>query len=261
MILLDQAGAGANGARFFPPLRTQDPFIDHFWIQHTRSSHVGHTWRIVPDANPYLIFVLSRASSGVQGRCFLVGPRSRFADVTMANRILTCGARLRPGALPLLTRFPASEFTDRSVFVEDVFAAPGKLLIEQLGEVTSPIAAIRIISDFLSRKWTSRNRVVRLPLDRYARVEDMAAQTGLPIRTLRSRLMQHVGLSPKRMIRIERLHRALLSSECRSKGWGEIAASSGFADQAHMIREFRDLLGESPTVWRRRSRLPICSRQ
>jgi AraC-like DNA-binding protein len=261
MILLDQAGAGANEARFFPPLRTQEPFIEHFWIQHNHSSPVGHTWRIIPDANPYLIFVLSHEDSRVHGRCCLVGPRSRFADVTVANRILTCGARLRPGALPLLTRFSASDFTDRSVFVEDVFGARGKLLMEQLDELKSPIAAIGIISEFLSLEWTGHNRVARLPLGRYTRVEDMAVQTGLPVRTLRSRLIQHVGLSPKRVIRIERLHRALFRSQYRPTAWGEIAASSGFADQAHMIREFHDLLGESPTSWSRRSRLPIRSRQ
>jgi AraC-like DNA-binding protein len=261
MILLDQAGAGANGARFFPPLPTQEPFIEHFWIQHTHSGPVGHTWRIIPDANPYLIFVVSRKHSQIDGRCFLVGARSRFADVTMADRILTCGARLRLGALPLLTRFSATDFTDRSVSVEDVFGALGKRLVEQLHELSSPNHAISIISDFLSRRWKGHDRVGRLPLGRYTRVDDMAARTGLPVRTLRSRLMQHVGLSPKRVIRIERLHRALVGSQCRSIAWGEIAASSGFADQAHMIREFRDLLGESPTVWSRRSRLPIPSRQ
>jgi AraC-like DNA-binding protein len=261
MILLDQAGAGANVARFFPPLRTQEPLVEHFWVQHPRSSPVGHTWRIIPDANPYLIFVVSRKDSRVHGRCFLVGPRSRFADVRMADRILTCGARLRPGALPLLTRFSAADFTDRSVFVEDVFGKHGKLLTEQLDELRSPIPAVSIISDFLSHKWTGHERIARLPLGRYTRVEDMAAQTGLLIRTLRSRLIQHVGLSPKRVIRIERLQRALMSSQSHSSAWGEIAASSGFADQAHMIREFRDLLGESPTVWSRRSHLPICSRQ
>lgn len=260
MILLDQAGAGASGARFFPPVRAQAPFIEHFWIQQARSCPVERTWRIIPDANPHLIFVVSREDSCIRGRCFLIGPRSRFADVTTANRLLACGARLRPGALPSLTHFPASDFTDRSVLVEDVFGAPGKLLMDQLDELRSAIPAIGRISDFLSHKFTGQTRVARLPFGRHTRVEDMAAQTGLPIRTLRSRLMEHVGLSPKRVLRIERLHRALVGSQGRSIAWAEIAASSGFADQAHMTREFRDLLGESPTVWSRRSRLPICSR-
>lgn len=259
MILLDQAGAGASGARFFPPSRAMEPFIEHFWIQQTPSNPVGRTWRIIPDANPYLIFSVSSEDSRIYGRCALIGPRSRFADVTMANRILTCGARLRPGALPLLTHFPASDFTDRSVLVEDVFGRQGKRMIEQLGELRSPIAAISVISDFLSQKW-GHHRVASLPRGTYTRVEEMASQTSLPIRTLRARLMQHVGLSPKRVIRIERLQRALVSSQGRSVAWADIAASSGYADQAHMIREFHDLLGESPTAWSRRSRLPICSR-
>lgn len=261
MILLDQAGAGTSESRFFAPLRSQESFIEHFWVQQPHSSPVGRNWRIIPDANPYLIFVVSRLGSRVQGRCDLIGPRSRFADVTMGNRILTCGARLRPGALPLLTHFPASDFTDRSVPVEDVFGARGKLLLEQLAELRSPVPAIGVISDFLNQNWAAQNRIARLPLDRHARVEEMAAQTGLPVRTLRSRLMQYVGLSPKRVIRIERLSRALVSHQGRSMTWAEIAASSGFADQAHMTREFQDLLGESPTAWSRRSGLPICSRR
>ena len=163
MILLDQAGAGTGEARFFPPLRAQEPFVEHFWIQQPRSSPVGRSWRIIPDANPYLIFVVSREQSRVHERCFLIGPRSRFADVTMGNRILTCGARLRPGALPWLTHFPASDFTDRSVPVEDVFGAHGKLLREQLAGLRSPVAAIAVISDFLSHKsagWLNRNQLV-----------------------------------------------------------------------------------------------------
>jgi AraC-like DNA-binding protein len=261
MILLDQAGAGAGAARFLPPSRAQASFIEHFWIQQTGPAPAGRSWRIIPEANPYLILVVSREDSRVRARCFLTGPRSRFADVTMGNRILTCGARLQPGALPLLTRFPASDFTDRSVLVEDVFGAHGTHLMDQLNELRSPIPALSVMSDFLSHKWAGQNHITPLPLGRYTRVEDMAAQTSLPVRTLRSRLMQSVGLSPKRVLRIERLQRALVSSRARAIAWAEVAASSGFADQAHMTREFRDLLGESPTAWSRRSRLPICSRQ
>lgn len=261
MILLDQAGAGIGGAKFFPPSRALEPFVDHFWLQKVRPTPIGRTWRIVPDSNPYLIFVVSHENSRMHTRCNLVGPRSRFVDVTMSNRVLTCGARLQPGALSLLTGFPASDFSDRSVSVEEVFGARGGLLMERLSELRSSHRALSVISDFLSREWIGHNRAASLPFSRCHRVEDMAAQAGLPIRTLHARLMQHVGLSPKRLLRIERLHRALVGSQDRSIAWAEIAANSGFADQAHMIREFHDLLGESPTVWSQRSRLPISSIQ
>jgi AraC-like DNA-binding protein len=179
----------------------------------------------------------------------------------MANRIRTCGARLRPGSLPLLTRLPAWDFTDRSVHVEEVFGGRGSLLMNRLSECTSSIQAVRALADFLGRELSGRQYPVPLSQGRCNRVEVMAAQAGMPIRTLHSRLMHQVGLSPKRLLRIERLHHVLTSSQVRSVPWAQLAASCGFADQAHMIREFQEFLGESPTAWRSRSALPICSRQ
>lgn len=261
MILLDQAGAGATTARIFLPPRALDPLIEHFWVQQVQGSATGKTWRVIPDPNPYMIFVVSRKDSRVQARCALVGPRSRFADVSMANRVFTCGVRLRPGALPLLTGFPASDFTDRSVPVEAVFVARGKLLMERFGECCSPRRALEEMSHFFSRQRVDRNGLVRFPLDRCTRVGELAAQSGLPVRTLHGRVMQHVGLSPKRFLRVERLHRALATSQCHSIAWAQVSAISGYADQAHMIREFVALLGESPSAWRGRAPLPICSIQ
>lgn len=177
----------------------------------------------------------------------------------MANRTVTCGACLRPGALPHLTRLPSSDFTDQSIPVETVFDTQGKLLLDRLGELASCDGALDTIAAFLADVRTGQNRRASLPLDGCNRVEQLAAQTGLSRRTLHSRLTQEIGLSPKRVLRIQRLHRALTHAQDRSSAWPQIATSSGFADQPHMIREFVDLLGESPTAWRQRSRLPISS--
>lgn len=256
MILLDQAGAGVGGARIFRPTPACEPFVEHFWRQQGQSTPTGRAWRIIPELNPHLIFVVSREGCRLHARCFLVGPRSRYADVATAHRILTCGARLRPGALPHLTGLPSSDFTDQSVPVAAVFGARGEWLMEQLGEARSCKRVLEIIADFLRGVWTGEGRAASLPLDGCNRVEELAAQTGLSLRTLHCRLTQDIGLSPKRILRIQRLHRSLELSQAGSCGWAHVAASAGFADQAHMTREFVDLLGEPPTVWRQRSGLP-----
>lgn len=262
MILLDQSGAAAKESRLFAPSRQQAFFIEHFWVQQNLLVPIGRSWRVIPEANPNLIFVVSRAAGGhISTRCCLVGPRSRFADVSMENRILTCGVRLRPGTLPLLTGFPASNFTDRSVHVEDVFGVQGRSLMDRVNQFRSPIQTLRVLADFLSRELANSDCALPLPPARCNRVEEMATRARMPLRTLHSRLMQHVGLSPKRLLRIERLQRALTHSRDRSVPWVQLAVSCGFADQAHMIREFQALLGESPTLWSSRSPLPICSRQ
>ena len=253
MILLDQAGAGADGARSFLPAPAHALWVEYLWMQQVAAAPTGRTWRVVPDINPHLIFTVARAGSRLHARCVLVGARSRFADVAMANRIVTCGACLRPGALPHLTRLPSSDFTDRSVPVEAAFGTQGKLLVERLGELAPGRAALDTIAAFLAGIRTGQNRRASLPLDGCSRVAQLAAQSGLPSRTLHARLTQEIGLSPKRVLRIQRLQHALTLAQDRAAAWPHIAASAGFADQAHMIREFVDLLGESPTAWRRRS--------
>jgi AraC-like DNA-binding protein len=262
MILLDQSGAAAKDSKLFSPPSNLMPFVEHLWVQHYLVTPTGPSWRVIPEANPNLILVVSCADAGVmRARCCLVGPRSRFADVAMANRILSCGARLRPGALPLLTGFPARDFTDRSVHVEEVFGARGRSLMNRLNELATSMQAVSALAVFLGHEFDGCKNVAPLSEGQCNRVEEMAARTGMPVRTLHSRLMQQVGLPPKRLLRIERLHRVLANRQLRSVPWAQLAVTCGFADQAHIIREFQELLGESPTAWSNRSALPICSRQ
>jgi AraC-like DNA-binding protein len=254
MILLDQAGAGISRSRLVQPPAGLKCFVEHFWVQNVSLDEFRRAWRIVPDASPYLILVVLRNGAGsTRIRCSLVGPRSRFADVSVADRIFTCGARLHPGALPLLTRLPASDFTDRSVPIPEVFGARSGSLMNQLGEATSASCGLGIMADFLSRQFAGHEGVQRLPRTPSNQVQGLAIQLGVSPRTLHACLKRDVGLSPKRLLRIGRLHRALAISQNPSVSWTQTAAFSGFADQAHMIREFQELLGESPTLWSSRS--------
>ncbi len=53
-----------------------------------------------------------------------------------------------------------------------------------------------------------------------------------------------------------RFHEACRLAQTQATGgWAAIAAESGYADQAHLTREFSDLAGEPPTAWARRQAL------
>ena len=83
----------------------------------------------------------------------------------------------------------------------------------------------------------------------------LAAASGLSPRQFRRRFTAAVGLSPKELVRIWRLRRcalaALDASSPEAARWAELAAAHGFADQAHLVREFRHLLGLPPTAFAR----------
>ena len=58
------------------------------------------------------------------------------------------------------------------------------------------------------------------------------------------------GYPPQQLGRVLRLNRVVALADA-GHGWADIAASAGFADQAHLAREVLALSGLSPTALRR----------
>lgn len=82
-------------------------------------------------------------------------------------------------------------------------------------------------------------------------VRELAASIGLSERQLRRVCEDAVGLTPKRLLRALRLRRALARARSApAPSWTTIAAESGYFDQAHLIADFKSMLGVTPSAWR-----------
>jgi AraC-like DNA-binding protein len=79
-------------------------------------------------------------------------------------------------------------------------------------------------------------------------VDEIARHVGLTSRHLERRFKTAVGISPKRLARITRFQRALRLLETRDglQRGADTAAMCGYADQAHLIRDFREMAGCPP---------------
>ena len=84
------------------------------------------------------------------------------------------------------------------------------------------------------------------------RVADLADEVGWSRRHLTERFTDEYGIGPKQAARIERFTRARSLLEAGSAS-ADVAARCGYADQAHLTREFRALGGCTPTQWRQES--------
>ena len=62
---------------------------------------------------------------------------------------------------------------------------------------------------------------------------------------------QSLGLSPMEYVGVRRVERAKVMIGSTQERLAEVAIACGFADQAHLSRRFRDLMGTSPGQWRR----------
>lgn len=85
------------------------------------------------------------------------------------------------------------------------------------------------------------------------RVASVAAKLGWSRKHLAAKFHDEIGLTPKTVARMARFNVALSRARRRSGVcWAELASQCGYADQAHLIRDFKALAGESPTVWQAR---------
>jgi AraC-like DNA-binding protein len=267
MVLLDHGGRPRHESRIIAPPDDLGGLVEHLWVHH-RLPPI-RDWRIVPDASPHLIASITESAAGRHLRVGLVGPRSRVASIDVAHRLLTIGIRLRPGALTALVRASATELADTSVPIDVLFSrrilsdlelsadAPVALLCGEMVRLLRRAEADRALArscgerDRGDRGVSAVGEIARIVFAQ-SRVRAATAALGVSERTLRDRVRQEIGLSPKRTLRILRLHRALLLARTGRLSWADVASISGYADQAHFTRECRVLLGETPTQWRAR---------
>jgi methylphosphotriester-DNA--protein-cysteine methyltransferase len=84
-----------------------------------------------------------------------------------------------------------------------------------------------------------------------ARVSQITKKIGLSERQFLRRFQRAVGLTPKQFARVVRFRAAAVDVAMRdAKSWGEVAAQRGYSDQSHLVRDFAELLGMTPTEFK-----------
>jgi AraC-like DNA-binding protein len=167
------------------------------------------------------------------------------------------------GAYTLLG-LPMDELSGQTVDLVDVLGATGRRLAEQLRETSSWRRRFALVDQYLLRRlergprpspevaWAWQRLVATggaVPIGR------IAHEVGWSHKHLIARFRQQVGLAPKtaaRLVRFGGVWRRL--GERRPLDWGQIAADAGYADQAHLIRDFHRFTGTTPTDFLARTR-------
>src|SRR5262245_25708892 len=165
--------------------------------------------------------------------------------------------RLTPLGAFCLFGVPMHELTNRAVELEHVFPE-GRELEERLRETTDWTTRFDLVDSFLLRRladarqadpgvaWSWRHLY---STHGRAPIAGIATELGWSHRRLIARFREQVGLTPKALARVIRFDRAVAALRGRA-GLAEIAYDCGYADQAHLTREFGELAGVSPKRFR-----------
>jgi AraC-like DNA-binding protein len=172
---------------------------------------------------------------------------------------------LTPLTARRLLRVPMSEVANRVVDLEDILGRGASELVERLAETPRWEARFALLDGVLGARLAEAaapppevaGAWARLASEHgRVRVAALADEAGWSRRHLVRRFRDHVGLSPKvlaRVLRFERVVELLLRDD--GTHFAEIAYGCGYADQAHLNRDFRAFAGDTPTGYLAR-RLP-----
>ena len=167
------------------------------------------------------------------------------------------GVGLMPQGWPRLTGRPADEFTNQMRPMSDCLGPVADSLFEQL-KAAAPqgdAALYAILDEVLGGLLTDAPEA-ELVAKAHAALQDPSVQTvgdwagivGLSSRQLERFSLRYFGLSPKRLLRRQRVLRTLAAMRESHGTWSQ-SIDHQFTDQAHFIHEFNYYMGVSPGAY------------
>lgn len=181
-----------------------------------------------------------------EGRLFVAGPDTHayLPGVREPGRYV--GIRFAPGTAPAVLGAPAHELRDRRVELADLWsAAEVRRLTARVDAAEDPVAALEAVAGERAADRPPPDplltEVVR-SLGAGRGVAETADAAGLGARQLHRRCLPAFGYGPKTLARVLRLQRALALARS-GLPYADTAATAGFADQAHLARDVKELTG------------------
>lgn len=244
-----------------PPLQ---PFVELLWFAAADEPSPASLEHVLPTGAMHLAIRLDDAPLILQengsarrvGTAVIGGPRTSYYVKDITCRPRSVGAVLRAGAALPLFGAPASAFAEHHTALGDVWSAGARELRDELRAIATPAAVLdRFAAQLAERlpRVRSVHPAVAHALARFGRratVSEVVDEIGCSHRRFLTVFRDAVGLSPKRYCRVQRLQLAI-AGVARDDAFAAIAADAGYADQAHFTREFHELVGVSPSEYRR----------
>lgn len=211
----------------------------------------------LPDAATVLLF---RTTAEHRSDLVVLGPRTR-ASYHMGKLLPFCvRLRIRPGRARALLGLSISELVDRAVPLGALWGESADHLARELVDLGHDSGLVlkhietRLLDHLAAQAprdlWRSdllHSATQAMSARGPSQPEPLRAIAGhlsISERHLRNLFAGEVGLSPKRFARIDRLRSVLADAGRRQ--WAQLANDTGYYDQAHMIAEFRAMMGVPP---------------
>ncbi|HEU4884523.1 MAG TPA: helix-turn-helix domain-containing protein [Longimicrobium sp.] len=232
-----------------PPPALRDSLVC-LWSHESAPGGVEVAQPVLPDACVDILWVNDEEP-------VVAGPATRALIARVAPGTRVVGARFRPGWCAGVLGVDASELRDLHVPLRDVAPGLAKRFSSEVADRDALVDKVAVagtlarhLADAPPPDGVVRGTVRWLAAHPHGRVHELGRALYVSPRQLQRRLLSAAGYTPKTLHRILRFQRLLALAGAAGPGasLSSLALRAGFADQAHMTRDLRDLAGSTPAA-------------
>jgi AraC-like DNA-binding protein len=248
----------------FEPSDDLGTFIKCYWTLVHPIEDSPERQTIVPDGCMEMIFhygdlykqYTDKGKYIIQPKCFVIGQLTRPLEIEPTGETRIFSVRFHPNGFLPFTTVPIKEMENKAVALDELFGNAGIEIADQILNADSTSRRIELIESFLLKRLIDDdtvNRIVKSTFDTILTakgqlsVNELSEQINVSRRQLERTFSKAIGLSPKQLSKTVRLQATLnmLLNKKFSK-LTELAYENEYYDQAHFIKDFKELTGFTP---------------
>lgn len=240
-----------------PPPASLAPWVASYWTLTIAVDSPASRYWVAPDGCTHLVLH--------EGRAVVAGPTLAPLERTARRGASWFGVRLQPGAARAFLALAAQcTLRGTSLRLEDVPHLAHVAHWAQTLDTREPLerlvdAASAELAPLVNRAPPPDPVVAEairtIQANASPTIESLGARLGLSSRHFRRRFLAAVDLTPREYARLWRFRRCVLDLLAGTTSPSAAqAAARGYADQSHLIREFRRLGGMTPSAFVQRLR-------
>ena len=248
--------------QFYKPCKLLQPYIRYYWV--FKSEELLNTFTF-PIGCPQIIFhkrspLYIPELNTIQDKLTISGQVNFSSHLYAKGDIEMIVAVFHPHAINLFLNIPTSLFYNQEVSGYDIEDKSLEELAMQVFECEDNAVCINHIEEWLlsrikgisSHAIYKSQRIDTTIKQIYATpqisVTELSSIACLSKKQFEREFQSHVGMNPREYTRIVRFQKALAQMQYQPNGinQAQIAYASGYADQSHLIREFKRLCGYTP---------------
>ncbi|HEY1045110.1 MAG TPA: helix-turn-helix domain-containing protein [Bacteroidia bacterium] len=248
----------------FSPSEELNGFVKCYWTLENEAEKIPTRQNIVPDGCMEMIFqigdlykqYISSDEAIVQPRCFVFGQITKPLEIEATGTSNIFSVRFHPDGFLPFSSIPLKELENKANDLTDIFGTKGNQLASDVLSEIDTDSRIKVIESFLLNELNEdlvKDKIAKDTVETIFKVngqtsiEELSQKLNVNRRQIERKVMQSIGLSPKQLSKTIRLNNTLKSIiKADNTTLTEIALENGYFDQAHFIKDFKELTGLTP---------------